>query len=69
MVEGVWPLGGGRPKLQWSRRNGRFGNGRLARGFAMGIEFDRILDAFDGPFQKLAEFAPLGSLAKLPDGG
>jgi hypothetical protein len=31
--------------------------------YQMGIEFDRILDAFDGPFEKLNGFAPVPAVA------
>src|SRR3954454_23385587 len=39
--------------------------------YSMGITFDRILDAFDGPFEKIADLAPTpkGSVAAAPNGG
>ncbi|MEO5579091.1 MAG: M14 metallopeptidase family protein, partial [Gemmatimonadaceae bacterium] len=38
--------------------------------YLMGVKFDRVLDAFTGPFEKLAGFAPtpLGSVAAASDG-
>ena len=39
--------------------------------YSMGVEFDRILDAFDGPFEKLADVTapPPGRLSRAaPDG-
>jgi hypothetical protein len=37
----------------------------------MGIKFDRILDAFDGPFEKIPDLAPLpqGKVMQAPAGG
>jgi hypothetical protein len=39
--------------------------------YSMGIKFDRILDAFDGPFEKIPDLAPLpaGRVAQAPAGG
>jgi hypothetical protein len=39
--------------------------------YSMGITFDRILDAFDGPFEKIADLAPLpqGHVTQAPAGG
>jgi Zinc carboxypeptidase len=39
--------------------------------YSMGIKFDRILDAFDGPFEKIPDFAPVpqGRVAQAPAGG
>ena len=39
--------------------------------YSMGIKYDRILDGFDGPFEKIADLAPLpkGSVAQAPSGG
>jgi hypothetical protein len=38
--------------------------------YSMGIRFDRILDGFDGPFEKLADVvAPSATLAAAPRGG
>jgi hypothetical protein len=39
--------------------------------YSMGIKFDRILDGFDGPFEKIPDFAPLppGKIAAAPAGG
>src|SRR5260221_5571648 len=39
--------------------------------YSMGIKFDRILDAFDGPFEKIPDLAPVpaGSVAAAPNGG
>jgi hypothetical protein len=39
--------------------------------YSMGIKYDRILDAFDGPFEKLPDFAPVpaGKVAQAPAGG
>ena len=38
--------------------------------YSMGIRFDRILDGFDGPFEKLADVgAPAAKLAAAPRGG
>ena len=39
--------------------------------YSMGIKFDRILDAFDGPFEKIPDLAPVpaGKLAQAPAGG
>jgi hypothetical protein len=39
--------------------------------YSMGITFDRILDAFDGPFEKIPDLAPVpaGSVAAAPNGG
>src|SRR5690242_11691539 len=39
--------------------------------YSMGIKFDRILDAFDGPFEKLADVVtpPAGKVAPAPSGG
>jgi hypothetical protein len=37
--------------------------------YSMGIKYDRLLDAFDGPFEKLADVAkaPLGSVEAMSD--
>ena len=37
--------------------------------FQMGIQFERILEGFDGPFEKIADFAetPAGSIVNLPN--
>ncbi len=39
--------------------------------YSMGVKFDRILDAFDGPFEKIADLAPVpaGKVAQAPAGG
>ena len=39
--------------------------------YSMGIKFDRILDAFDGPFEKIADLAPVpqGKVTQAPAGG
>ena len=39
--------------------------------YSMGITFDRILDAFDGPFEKIPDLAPMpqGKVAQAPNGG
>ena len=39
--------------------------------YSMGIKFDRILDAFDGPFEKIADLAPVpqGKVTQAPSGG
>jgi Zinc carboxypeptidase len=39
--------------------------------YSMGVKFDRILDAFDGPFEKLADVIPppAGKAAQAPSGG
>ncbi|PYR00913.1 MAG: peptidase [Acidobacteria bacterium] len=39
--------------------------------YSMGIKYDRILDGFDGPFEKIADLAPLpaGKVAQAPSGG
>jgi hypothetical protein len=39
--------------------------------YSMGITFDRILEAFDGPFEKIPDLAPLpqGRVAQAPAGG
>jgi zinc carboxypeptidase len=39
--------------------------------YSMGIKFDRILDAFEGPFEKIPDFAPVpaGKAAQAPNGG
>src|SRR5438067_1542377 len=38
--------------------------------YSMGITFDRILDAFDGPFEKLSDVVtPIGKAAAAPRGG
>jgi hypothetical protein len=39
--------------------------------YSMGIKFDRILDAFDGPFGKIPDLAPVpaGKVAAAPNGG
>jgi hypothetical protein len=38
--------------------------------YSMGIKFDRILDAFDGPFEKIPDLAavPAGRVAQMPAG-
>ena len=37
----------------------------------MGIKFDRILNAFDGPFEKIPDMAPVpaGKVTQAPNGG
>jgi hypothetical protein len=39
--------------------------------YSMGVKFDRILDNFDGPFEKLADVVapPAGKVAQAPGGG
>src|SRR6185436_5718692 len=39
--------------------------------YSMGIVFDRILDGFDGPFEKIPDMAPVpkGSVTQAPAGG
>ncbi|HET6956315.1 MAG TPA: M14 metallopeptidase family protein [Vicinamibacterales bacterium] len=39
--------------------------------YSMGIKFDRILDAFDGPFERIPDLAPVpqGKVAQAPAGG
>src|SRR5712671_1130820 len=39
--------------------------------YSMGIKFDRILDGFDGPFEKIADLAPVpaGNVTPAPAGG
>ena len=39
--------------------------------YSMGIKFDRILDGFDGPFEKIPDLAPVpqGKVAQAPTGG
>ena len=39
--------------------------------YSMGIKYDRILDAFDGPFEKIPDLAPVpaGSVTQAPSGG
>ena len=39
--------------------------------YSMGIRFDRILDAFDGPFEQIPDLAPVpkGSVAQAPSSG
>jgi hypothetical protein len=39
--------------------------------YSMGIKFDRILDGFDGPFEKIADLAPLpaAKVTDAPNGG
>ena len=39
--------------------------------YSMGIAFDRILEAFDGPFEKIPDLAPMpqGTVAQAPTGG
>jgi hypothetical protein len=39
--------------------------------YSMGIKFDRILDAFDGPFEKIPDLAPMpqGKVAQAPAAG
>src|SRR5262249_59526656 len=39
--------------------------------YSMGIKFDRILDAFDGPFEKVPDLAPVpqGRVTAAPRGG
>jgi len=39
--------------------------------YSMGIAFDRILDGFDGPFEKIPDLAPVpkGTVAAAPAGG
>jgi hypothetical protein len=39
--------------------------------YSMGIAYDRILEGFDGPFEKIPDFAPVpaGKVAQAPNGG
>ncbi len=39
--------------------------------YSMGVKFDRILDAFDGPFEKIPDLIPVapGKVAAAPNGG
>jgi hypothetical protein len=39
--------------------------------YSMGVKFDRILDGFDGPFEKIPDLAPVpaGHVAQAPNGG
>ncbi len=39
--------------------------------YSMGIKFDRILDAFDGPFERIPDLAPVpqGKVTQAPAGG
>jgi len=39
--------------------------------YSMGIKFDRILDAFEGPFEKIPDLAPIpqGKVTQAPAGG
>jgi hypothetical protein len=39
--------------------------------YSMGIKFDRLLDAFDGTFEKIQDLAPVpaGKVAQAPNGG
>jgi hypothetical protein len=39
--------------------------------YSMGIKFDRVLDAFDGPFEKIPDLAPMpaGKVTQAPGGG
>src|SRR5262249_37244090 len=39
--------------------------------YSMGVKFDRVLDAFDGPFEKVGDLmaAPAGKVAAAPNGG
>src|SRR5260221_6873708 len=39
--------------------------------YSMGIKYDRILDAFDGPVEKIADLAPVpqGKVTQAPSGG
>jgi Zinc carboxypeptidase len=39
--------------------------------YSMGIKFDRILDAFDGPFEKIPDLAPMpaAKVTQAPNGG
>ena len=39
--------------------------------YSMGIKYDRILDAFDGPFEKIPDLAPVpsGRVTQAPSGG
>src|SRR5262252_6552191 len=39
--------------------------------YSMGIKFDRILDGFDGPFEKIPDLAPVpaGKVTQAPNGG
>ena len=39
--------------------------------YSMGVKFDRILDAFDGPFEKIPDLAPVptGKVTPAPAGG
>jgi zinc carboxypeptidase len=39
--------------------------------YSMGVTFDRILDAFDGPFEKIPDLAPVpaGKVTAAPSGG
>jgi hypothetical protein len=39
--------------------------------YSMGVKFDRVLDAFDGPFEKIPDLVPVtaGKVAAAPNGG
>src|SRR5262249_35990575 len=39
--------------------------------YSMGVKFDRILDGFDGPFEKIADVVPVpaGKVTQAPNGG
>jgi hypothetical protein len=39
--------------------------------YSMGIKFDRILEGFDGPFERIPDLAPVpqGKVAQAPNGG
>src|SRR5215831_5485132 len=39
--------------------------------YSMGVKFDRILDGFDGPFEKIPDLAPVpaGKVTQAPNGG
>jgi hypothetical protein len=39
--------------------------------YSMGVKFDRLLDGFDGPFEKIADViaTPAGKVAQAPNGG
>src|SRR5262245_48860940 len=39
--------------------------------YSMGIKYDRILDGFDGPFEKIPDLAPMpaGKVTQAPNGG
>ncbi|HEX3158035.1 MAG TPA: M14 metallopeptidase family protein [Gemmatimonadaceae bacterium] len=58
------PYEGGPPKPPYD-------NAGWTLAMQMGVQFDRILDGFDGPFEKLQAMAtvPAGTVAQAPNGG